>query len=126
MRKIAILVWCLLPIVALAYHLGPGQQKMILEDASDALHQAETYVASQQWDKAVVAFDLALSNLSKDKVDESRRIRLEKAKAQMFAAQLPAASTDLKALVDELVDESNESEAVADPDLLNEARAALA
>ena len=122
MRRIAILVWCLLPIGALAYHLGPGQQQMVLDDAADALEQAEQYSAAEKWEQAVVAYDLSLTNLGSDDVDAARRIRLEKAKAQMLAAQLPAASADLKALVDELVAE----ESLVDETLLAEARSALA
>ncbi len=126
MRRIAILVWCLLPIAALAYHLGPGQQQMVVDSAGDALDQAEKYAAAQEWSKAVAAYDLALNNLAAKDVEATRRIRLEKAKAQMLAAQLPAASTDLKSLVDEMVAETNEPDATVDENVLAEARSALA
>ena len=126
MRKIAILVWCLLPIAALAYHLGPGQQLMVLDSAGDALDQAEKYAADEEWAKAVVAYDLALNNLAAEDTDASRRIRLEKAKAQMLAAQLPAASTDLKSLVDEMVAENDDPQSTVDEKVLAEARSALA
>ena len=126
MRKIAILVWCLLPIAALAYHLGPGQQQMVLDNAGDALAQAEKYAADEEWSKAVVAYDLALNNLAAEDADASRRIRLEKAKAQMLAAQLPAASTDLKSLVDEMVAETGDPQSTVDEKVLAEARSALA
>ena len=49
-----------------------------------------------------------------------RRVRLERAKAQMLARQLPAAHADLKALVEELKDGGT------DGVLLTEAREALA
>ena len=126
MRKIAILVWCLLPIGALAYHLGPGQQRMVLDQAADALRQAEDYAQGEQWAQAVVAYDLALNNLAAEDVDASRRIRLEKAKAQMLAAELPAASKDLKSLVDEMVEESDGPTSADDDSLLADARSALA
>jgi nitric oxide reductase activation protein len=122
MRKIAILVWLLLPIAALAYHLGPGQQKLVLDDAAKAIKLAEQYSAGQQWAKAVTTYDLALSMMPANDVSATRRVRLEKAKAQMLAAQLPAASSDLKSLVDEMVDEDSST----DNALLAEARSSLA
>lgn len=122
MRKIAILVWLLLPIVALAYHLGPGQRKLILDDAAAAIRLAQQYAADQQWARAVASYDLALSHMGTTDTAAVRRVRLEKAKAQMLAAELPAANADLKVLVDEMVEESHSS----DTKLLDEARASLA
>lgn len=122
MRRIAILIWLLLPIAALAYHLGPGQQKLVLDEASAAIQQAEKHVAAQQWDKAVSTYDLALSLIPADDVTSARRVRLEKAKAQMLAAQLPAASSDLKALVEEMLEDDEPSNEA----LLADARSSLA
>jgi hypothetical protein len=115
-------MWLLLPIGALAYHLGPGQQKLVVDDAAAAIRMADTYAADQQWAKAVTTYDLALSKIPATDIRATRRVRLEKAKAQMFAAQLPAASSDLKALVDEMIGDETSSEDA----LLAEARSSLA
>ena len=121
MRKILILVWLLVPVGALAFHMGPGQKQMLLDNASVQIRQAEQFVADEKWAEAVEAYERALTMLPDDQLECQRKVRLEKAKAQMFAAQLPAASDDLKALVDELMEEKD-----PDSNLLKQARSSMA
>lgn len=121
MRKILILIWMLIPIVAMAYHLGPGQQKMVLDDADLAIQQAEDHQAQEDWAKAVADYEVALSMLPDTEREARWRLQIEKAKAQMMASELPAANKDLKALVDELQAESG-----VDEKILADARAAMA
>ena len=121
MRKAILIVWLLLPVLVGAYHFGPGQKQLQLDDAWHLIKQADQYAANEQWSEAVAAFTQAQTILPKDQVQVGRRIRLERAKSQMFVAQLPAANAELKGLVEELQDD-----AAADPELLADARAALA
>lgn len=121
MRKILFLVWILLPVPVVAYHLGPGQDRITLDDVSILLSVADANAANQKWAEAVDSYNLALTLLPKEKVAENRLIRLERAKAQMWVKQLPQAHKDLKSLVDEMQDDKN-----ADPKVLTSARAALA
>ncbi len=121
MRKILFLVWILLPVPVVAYHLGPGQDRMTLDDVSILLSVADANAANQKWAEAVDGYNVALTLLPKEKVAETRRIRLERAKAQMFVKKLPEAHKDLTSLVDEMQDDKN-----ADPKVLRSAREALA
>ena len=121
MRKLALLIWLMLPIVALAYHQGPGQRRMTLDRVSHLLHEAESHAASQQWDQAEKFYEQALSQLPADRVQVARRIRLERAKAQMFVRKLPVAHQELKALVDEMKEDQ-----ATDSQLFDDARGALA
>jgi len=121
MRKLALLTWLLLPILAGAYHYGPGQERLKLDDAATALKLADQAVARGDHESALLHYDDALGFLPKEKIDEARRIRLEKNKAQMEAKQLPAAHAELKSLVDELV-----ADGKGDSKIAKEARAALA
>lgn len=121
MRKAILIVWLLLPILVGAYHYGPGQKQLKLDDAWRLIKQADQHAASEQWSEAVAAYSEAQATLPKDQVHVGRRIRLERAKAQLFVAELPAANAELKGLVEELQDDS-----AADPKLLADARAALA
>ena len=66
-------------------------------------------------------FAAALELLPSERTHESRRIRLELAKVQMFNKKLPGAHADLKFLVEELKNDSS-----ADGKVLTESRAALA
>lgn len=121
MRVVFILLWLMVPVLAGIYHLGPGQEKLVLDDAARQLKQARQFAASEDWAKAVECFTQALELLPGERLDDARRIRLERAKAQMHAQALPVAHQELKAIVDELL-----ADADADAALLNDARAALA
>ena len=121
MRVLFVLIWLMLPVLVGVYHLGPGQEQLILDDAGKQIRAASDHVAAEQWKDAVASFDSALELLPDDRVDEARRLRIEKAKARMMAHQLPVAHQELKALVEEL-----QADASADSDMLSDAREALA
>ena len=113
--------WLLLPVAALAWHLGPGQDQKKLDQAATHLRAAEEAAAGGNYFTAVERYDEALKALPSGRTVEARKIRLEKAKAQMLARQLPEAHADLKGLVDEIA-----GDPAADPKLLADARSTLA
>ncbi len=135
MRKQLLSVWLLLPVGAGAYHMGPGQDRMQLDEAGHLIEAAEAHVerageitatdgelaATEEWALAEEAFEEALGKLPAERVRERRSVRLERAKCQMMISELPVASSDLQGLVDEMVADSD-----ADPELLRDARRALA
>jgi len=113
--------WLLIPVVGLAWHLGPGQEQKALDEVARHLRDAESLAAQKQYADAVAAYADALKALPEGRTGEARKIRLERAKAQMLAKQLPDAHADLRGLVDELTADS-----AADPKLLADARSAYA
>ncbi len=121
MRTFALLAWLMVPVLVGAYHYGPGQEKLQLDDASRLLAEADRLAAQEHWSEASSRYEKALALLPPGRVDEARRIRLQRAKVQMFDRQLPEASAALKELVDQL-----EADKSADPALRDEAREALA
>ena len=121
MRILILVIWILIPLGALAYHLGPGQHNMHRDHAAQLLADADALVAKQDWAAAQPLFEKALELLPDDEVAVQRRVRLERAKCQLENKQLPDANEDLKILVNELA-----SDATASPELLAESRAALA
>jgi hypothetical protein len=135
MRKLLLFVWLLLPAAALAYHYGPGQDLAREDRAADAATRGEDFArearavaakdgdaaARELWQKAADAYEEALGELPRENVAQSRVLRLERAKAQMFLSKLPDAHHEFALLVDEL-----ESDPTADPKLLADARGALA
>ena len=121
MRMVLLVCWLIVPVAAGAYHFGPGQQRMLLDDAQELVEQAQQDVANEQWAEAETKYEQALELLPEDRVHERRRVRLERAKAQMLVKKLPVAHRDMKALVEEMQQDEN-----ADPDLLNESRRVLA
>ena len=110
MRTPVLLVWLMIPVLVGAYHYGPGQRQMILDDVAADLAEADRLAGAEQWSAAVDRYSRALARLPEGREGEARRIRLGRAKAQMFARQLPEANVELKALVEEL-----EADPKADP-----------
>ena len=121
MRKLAIFGWLLVPVMAGAYHYGPGQDRLLLDDAARLLDDADAFAVNGRHDKAVASYDQALAKLPTGQLAEARRIRLERAKALMLDHMLPEANADLKAIVDELQQDKG-----SDAKLLTDARASLA
>ncbi len=121
MRILMFLGWLMVPALVCAYHYGPGQDRMKLDDAESRLVEAHDLVKAKDYATAVVAYDEALALLPAGKAEVARRVRLERDKARMLARQLPEANQDLKELVEEI-----QADPKADPRLLADAREAMA
>ena len=121
MRTWLIAIWLLIPILAGAYHYGPGQEQMKFDDVANHLAEAKSCVADERWESAQRAYETALAALPGDDKSQERRIRLELAKARMMNAGLPQANGDLKALLDEMMEDKG-----ADKQILADTREALA
>jgi hypothetical protein len=121
MRTLVLLGWLMVPVAFGAYHYGPGQEKLRLDSVAHLVAKADSLAASEQWQQATAKYQEALGLLPEGRADDSRRIRLRRAKVQMFAQQLPEANVALRELVDQLEDDKT-----ADPKLRDEAREALA
>jgi len=121
MRTLLLTGWFLLPVIAAAWHYGPGQERVQLDQVALTLARADRDAAVGQWKEADESYEEALRLLPADRTREVRRVRLERAKVQMQAQKLPTAHQDLKDLVEELA-----SDSAADQAVLAEARAALA
>ena len=135
MKKSILCVWLLVPVAAGAYHMGPGQDRMLLDDAARLIESGKQHVelaleltakegeqaAIGEWADAEEAYAQALALLPDEPVRDRRRLRLERAKCQMNISQLPLANSALRGLVDEL-----RADAGADAQILREARRAFA
>jgi len=121
MRTLVLLGWFMVPVLFGAYHYGPGQEKLRLDDVSRVLAEADRLAAAEQWQGASAKYEEALTMLPEGRVEESRRVRLQRAKVQMIANQLPEANVALQELVDQLQDDK-----AADPKLRDQARETLA
>jgi hypothetical protein len=108
-------------VIAAAWHYGPGQERVQLDQIAAILAQADQAATAEQWERADELYEEALRILPSDRVADIRRVRLERAKAQMLAHKLPVAHQDLRDLVQELT-----SDPSADPQVLAGARSALA
>jgi hypothetical protein len=121
MRILTILGWLMIPVLIAAYHYGPGQERVQLDRVAAALSEADRHAANKEWAEAVAKYDEALHLLPSAKTQEARKIRLERAKAQMLSQMLPEAHADLQALLVELKKDPG-----ADQTLIDQTRRALA
>lgn len=120
MRTLLLLGWLLLPAGGVAYHFGPGQDALKLDDADTVLVAAAKAIADQDWATADGKLEEALKLLPADQKDAIWRARLERAKAQMFLKKVPQAQDELHGLLADLTD------ADAAPELQRQTREALA
>ena len=116
MRKVLLFVWLLLPAAALAYHYGPGQERVRCDQASEAIARAQEAgfkarqlaleqgdeAAKPLWAEAEKACGEALALVPPERTADVRALRMERAKAQMWIGQLPDARREFEALVEEL------------------------
>ena len=121
MRIFLALVWGLVPLVWGAYHYGPGQEQVTLDQIDTMLQAADDAVAKENYSEAVQLYNDALELVPKEQVHDSRKIRLERNKNLMLAEQLPDAYLDMQTLLDEM-----NTDEKSDPKLLEEVRATMA
>lgn len=114
--------WLLLgTAAAVAHWFGPGVDGRKLDRVAKHLRAAEAAAAEGDSATAVDEYNAALKELPEGRMAEGRKIRLERAKAQMLAKHLPDAHGELRNLVDELT-----ADPAADANVLAEARSAQA
>ncbi|MFT5289852.1 MAG: hypothetical protein ACI8QS_002054 [Planctomycetota bacterium] len=133
MKSLMLILWATVPLGATAYHLGPGQERLRVDDAAHLVDEAMGHVLAAEvlgeddpdsrveWLLAEAAYADALELLPEENTHALRSARLERSKCKMQISKLPEASAELTSLVAELVDDPN-----ADPALLSEARRASA
>ncbi len=127
MKRPLIALWLTLPVAAYAFHMGPGQEHMRLDEVAALIESADFHVseaeriaafegdeaAVEEWTSAEADYAEALDLMPAERVAEIRRLKLERAKAQMFISKLPIANGTLAGMVTELQDDP-----AADPELL--------
>ena len=121
MRVILTLAWIMAGLLAVGFHFGPGQERVLLDEVAKHLSAAETFTDSGDWNSAEREYKAALQALPQERVAEAQRIRVERDKALLRSSQLPAAYSDLLLLVEEL-----KNEVKPDKALLADAQSALA
>ena len=102
MKKWILSLWLVLPALAVAYHYGPGQRGLVMDEVGLMVRAANHYSTQQDWGKTIELCDQTLQTLPEEDVVMRRKVSLEKAKAQMMASQLPNARESLVGLMDEI------------------------
>lgn len=121
MRLFLLLCWLSVPVLAWAYHLGPGQERLRLDETDRLLTEARQAVEGQDFQLARMIYGDALAALPAERRAESAQIQVELAKTQIESGMLPEARYALESLLEELQDESGNDAA-----LVQQTRSALA
>ena len=121
MKIVLATLWLLVPLGFAAFHFGPGQKHMALDQTENFLSQGRRAASNEDWPGAIDAYQDALAKLPKDELAMSRRLQLEIAKAKMQASALPEAREELAGLVEGL-----NNDPTAPADLKEDALSALA
>ena len=119
MRMAWVVLWSLLLIPAWAYHEGPGQDGMKLDEVDQILARATERAQEGEWALAAEAYEEALETLPTGYEGLEFEIRLGRDKAWIQSSKLPEAHGDLLSLVEDLQGAGRDT-------LLAEAREALA
>ncbi|GHC51334.1 hypothetical protein [Roseibacillus persicicus] len=114
-------LWLLVPLAFAAWHFGPGQDQLKLDDAQSLIAKADNALKEEDYASAIKNWEEAMSKLPKEEVTLGRRLELEIAKAKMLNSKLPEARDELVELMLVL-----DTDPDADPGLRDETRAALA
>ena len=96
MRLFMILCWLTVPLLAWAYHVGPGQERLATDRAGSLVRQATAAANAEDFDQATSRYAEALGSLPEDRRSDSYRVRLALAQSQMHASQLPEARVALE------------------------------
>ena len=121
MRIMLIVAWLFAGLGGVIYHFGPGQEKLEIDRVNQMLKEARQSVSDQDWTAAVEQFDAVLAEIPAAKNTESQSIILEKAKAQMMAAELPKAREALSSLLTDIRQQDD-----TDPRFIAEVQSTLA
>jgi len=118
-KKILFALWLLVPVAMLAYHFGPGQDRLGAERAAKAITQARAFEAAEAWPEAVEAWADALAATPAANQRARFQLRLAHDNARIYAGELPEAMEDMEKLLSET------QSAKADPAFQREVRSSL-
>lgn len=119
-KKLLTTLWLLAPVCLLAFHYGPGQRGLKLDQAQVLIEKARLAEKNSAWLDAIAAYGEAIAALPPGQDAPRQRLQLAKAKCRMFSGELPEAMADMEALLADMLKEQ------AAAPLLREVRASLA
>jgi hypothetical protein len=99
---VAVGIWLVSAVVAMAWHFGPGREVARQSEALETAELAEAAAARGDWPEAVKQYVAALAALPPDQAAERERLTLAYAVARIQIGELVEAQDQLEALVVEL------------------------
>ncbi len=115
---LAITLWLISAVVALAWHFGPGREVSRRSAALEMAERAKTAAACEDWQSAAKQYVAALAALPAEDRADRDRLTLEHAVARIQIGELVEAQDQLKTLIADL----ERSPTAESQDLLTAAR----
>lgn len=112
MKKLAFYLWLLTPVALLAYHYGPGQMSLALDDSARQIIAAQALEQKEDWHGAKEAYTAALAKVPATHKTTRWQLRLAQSKMRMYSGELPEAIVDMEGLLTEMQKENAPAEKV--------------
>jgi hypothetical protein len=111
-RKIIILLWCAVPLLAIAWHYGPGQTALARDHAASHLNSARAFAAQEDYEQSLQNFAATLADLPAE--DPARApIELEQAVVTAASGDLLLGIEQMSDLLKRLADQGQGNETLA-------------
>ena len=104
MRKLLAVLWLLVPVGLIAYHYGPGQDKLARDRAARQISLARAAEASENYRAAYDAYAKALQDIPETDQETRLLTRLAQAKTRMYLGELPEAMEDAEQILLDAID----------------------
>jgi tetratricopeptide (TPR) repeat protein len=104
MRKLLAVLWLLVPVGLIAYHYGPGQDKLARDRAAEQIALARSAEADENYRAAYEAYAKALTDIPEADKEARLLTRLAQAKTRMYIGELPEAMEDAEQILLDAID----------------------
>lgn len=126
MAFVARTLWLLLPVAALAWHYGPGQEFFHQDLAAEKISLANQAAEKDEWSVASTNYSLASEQWPEGSLAARRRISLAEANSLIHSGNLIGGQEQLQVLITSIENEAGVDSADANASVLTSARHDLA
>lgn len=103
MRRLATILWLLVPVCIIAWHYGPGQDSLARDQASAFIKNARFAESKDDWKGARENYRQALMLMPSGDSDVRLALQLAQAKTRMYVGELPEAMEEVDTLLEEAI-----------------------
>jgi hypothetical protein len=107
MYRVLLVFWLSLPVVVIAWHLGPGRYQLAADQAGTHIRAAEAAKAKAKWLDMADAYARAAAALSPQSITERRRLLLAAAVGRITGGQRAEGQQELQQLLDDMQADQN-------------------
>jgi len=100
--RILWILWAMIPVAAIALHMGPGQRLVARDRAAIHLTAARAAADAEDWETAAKEFAEARALLPETERAERLRLSISEAKAKVEDGQLLEGQTELETILADL------------------------